>query len=86
MRLHDVPARTTLTLDDDVAASLQIEARRRGVPFRTVVNEAIRAGLAGPRPTATRFAIEARSMGLRPGIDLDDIEGVLDVLDGAQRR
>jgi len=81
-----VPTRTTLTLDDDVVASLSREARSRGVPFRTVVNEAIRAGLAGPRPVADRFIVQARPMGQRPGIDLDDIEGVLDILDGAQRR
>jgi len=25
-------------------------------------------------------------MGLRPGVDLDDIEGLLDILDGPARR
>jgi hypothetical protein len=30
--------------------------------------------------------VEARRLGLRPGIDLDDIEGLLDVLDGTDRR
>lgn len=45
--------RTTLTLDDDVAVKLRAAARRR--PFRVVVNEALRAGLAAlERPTARR--------------------------------
>ena len=84
-RLHDVSTRTTLTLDDDVAAGLQREASRRGVPFRVVVNQAIRAGLEAPRVRSTTFRVEARSLGLRGGIDLDDVEGLLDVLDGADR-
>ena len=83
--LHDVALRTTLTLDDDVAAGLRREALRRGVPFRTVVNQAIRAGLEAPRNLAEPFRVEARRLGLRPGIDLDDIEGLLDVLDGTDR-
>jgi hypothetical protein len=79
-----VPERTTLTLDDDVAAGLRREARRRGAPFRLVVNEALRAGLAAPRRT-TPFRVDARPMRLRPGLDLDDIEGILDLVDGAGR-
>jgi len=45
--------RTTLTLDDDVAARLQAEARRSGRPFRTVVNEHLRAALAQRRAIKT---------------------------------
>jgi hypothetical protein len=38
--------RTTLTLDPDVAAGLDEAAHRQRKPFRQVVNEAIRRGLA----------------------------------------
>ena len=38
--------RTTLTLDPDVAASLDEAAHRQRKPFRQVVNEAIRRGLS----------------------------------------
>jgi hypothetical protein len=31
--------RTTLTLDDDIAAGLQAEARKSGHPFKVVVND-----------------------------------------------
>jgi hypothetical protein len=81
-----VSTRTTLTLDDDVAAGLRREARRRGVPYRTVVNEAIRAGLAVQDGELEPFVVTARPMGLRPGLDLDDIEGLLDLIDGTGRR
>jgi predicted transcriptional regulator len=81
-----VSTRTTLTLDDDVAARLRSEARRRGVPYRTVVNEAIRAGLAARGRELEPFTVAARPMGLRPGLDLDDIEGLLDLIDGPGRR
>lgn len=78
--------RTTLTLDDDVAAGLRREALRTGVPFRAVVNQAIRAGLEGPRNRPRPFAVDALPLGLRPGLDLDDIEGLIEALDGPDRR
>jgi hypothetical protein len=37
--------RTTVTLDPDVEAMLRKEMRRRGEPFKQVLNNAIRAGL-----------------------------------------
>ena len=77
--------RTTLTLDDDVADRLAREARRSGRPYRVVVNEAIRRGLDAPAANEP-FQIRASDLGLRPGIDLDDIEGLLDRLDGPLRR
>jgi len=81
-----VPVRTTLTLDDDVASRLQLEARRRGVPIRIVVNDAIRAGLEATREEDASFHVEAHPMGLRGGIDLDDIEGLLSRLDDPSGR
>jgi hypothetical protein len=46
--------RTTLTLDDDVAVLLEKVRRAKGLSFKRIVNEALRAGLletgtAGPR-------------------------------------
>ena len=85
-RLLDVSSRTTLTLDDDVAAGLRREALRTGAPFRTVVNRALRAGLEAPRDRPEPFRVDGRPLGLRLGIDLDDIEGLLDLLDRPARR
>ena len=79
--------RTTLTLEDDVAERLREESRRTGKSFKDVVNEALRAGLARPSATGLRpFKVAARNMGLKPGFDLDDIEGLLDRLEGPYRR
>jgi hypothetical protein len=81
--------RTTLTLDDDVAAKLRAEARRSGRPFRDIVNEASRHGLASRRAGALRepFKLVARDLGeLRPGLSLDDVAALLDEAEGPLRR
>jgi hypothetical protein len=63
--------RTTVTLDADVAAKLKAVARARGISFKQALNQAVRAGLAGPRRSGRRFAQPTQPMGLRPGFDLD---------------
>lgn len=80
--------RTTLTLDEDVAAKLRREMARTGAGMKEVVNAFLRRGLEAPRAEdiAKPFAIQAQSMGLRAGIDLDDISGLLDFLDGPAQR
>jgi hypothetical protein len=79
--------RTTLTLEDDVVARLRDASRRTGKPFKAVVNDAIRTGLAAERSGAKPpFRIEPRPMGLRPGMDLDDISGLLERLEGPEYR
>jgi hypothetical protein len=60
--------RTTLTLDDDLAARLRDSAHERGISFKSAVNEAIRSGLERsrrPRP----YRMRSRSMGA-PAVDL----------------
>jgi hypothetical protein len=81
--------RTTVTLDEDVAAKLKAEARRTGKPFKTVLNECLRIALAAgrgrPRPTA--FRVEARDLGrLRPGLSLDNVAELLDLAEGPESR
>jgi len=79
--------RTTLTLEDDVVARLRDVSRRTGRPLKAVVNDAIRAGLESHSSRARPpFRVEARPMGLRPGIDLDDIAGLLERLEGPEHR
>jgi hypothetical protein len=63
--------RTTLTLDDDVAAMLQRRARLTGLPFKQVVNDAIRDGLEPRRDARTDVVVPSFELHLRPGIDLD---------------
>jgi hypothetical protein len=76
-----------LTLDDDVVTRLRAEAARTGKPFKTVVNDALRAGLDNRRARARRaFKVTARDLGVRPELDLDDVEGLLDQVEGLDRR
>jgi hypothetical protein len=73
--------RTTLTLDEDVAAKLKAESRRAGRPFRDVVNEMLRRGLASRPGAAQRqaFKVKARDLGgLKPGLTLDNIAEFLE--------
>lgn len=81
--------RTTLTLDEDVAAKLRAEARRSGRSFREVVNEAIRRGLLTRPPARSRkrFEVAARDLGnLRPGVDLDNVAELLERAEGPLHR
>jgi len=63
--------RTTVTLDPDVAAQLQTLARERGISFKEALNTSVRAGIAGQRGAVGPYRVPSRSLGLRPGIDLD---------------
>ena len=47
--------RTTVTLDSDVEALLRREVRRRGEPFKQVLNEAVRAGLRDTKRHDEKF-------------------------------
>ncbi len=81
--------RTTLTLDDDVAAKLQSQARRSGRTFRDVVNEALRRGLmaASPRVDQPPFVVKARDLGaVRPGLNLDNVGDLLEQVEGPGHR
>ena len=76
--------RTTLTLDEDVAASLKAESRRSGRPYREIVNEFLRIGLSARRspPPSHPFRVRAKPMGLRPGLALENIGDLLEQLEG----
>ena len=62
--------RTTVTLDPDVAAGLKELARQRGVSFKEVLNDAVRAGLAAGTK-ARAYRVPTAPLGLRPGVNLD---------------
>jgi hypothetical protein len=79
--------RTTLTLDDDVAALLNKEARRSGEPFKQVVNRLLRLGLtAAKQPARKPFVVKPMNLGLPPDLSYDNVEELLDYLEGPYRR
>jgi hypothetical protein len=63
--------RTTVTLDDDVAAKLRAAARQQGISFKQALNQAVRAGLGPARRSPRRFIQLTQAMSLRPDVDLD---------------
>ena len=79
--------RTTITLDEDVASKLKAEARTTGESFKTTVNRVLRLGLNARHNAPMKpFKVRARPMGQRAGFDFDNIEELLDQLDGPSRR
>lgn len=81
--------RTTLTLDEDIAARLQAESRRTGRPLKAIVNEYLRAGLAQRRAvqTSPAFRVEPVHLGAPiPGRSYDRISTLLDEVEGAEHR
>ena len=75
--------RTTLTIDQDVAARLKGEVRRTGKAFKVIVNEALKRGLGmqGRAPHLPPFRVRPRAFGVRPGVDLDRLNQLVDELD-----
>jgi hypothetical protein len=81
--------RTTLTLDEDLANKLKAEVRRTGKPFKAVVNDSLRAGLLRRKVSQRQepFRVRARDLGaLRPGLSLDNVGELLDLVEGPSRR
>jgi hypothetical protein len=79
--------RTTLTLDEDVAAKLKAESRRLNCSFREVVNEILRRGLAARDAHRSRhpsFKVAARDLGpSRPGLSIDNISELIEQAEGS---
>ena len=71
-----------MTLDRDVAEALEREKRRTGKGLKTTINEALRRGLrvAGRAPRPPRFEVQPHAFGVKPGVDLDRINQLVDEL------
>ena len=77
--------RTTLTLDDDVAALLERAIAQRRSSLKEVVNEALREGLrrlTTPRKSAPAYRTRAVSLGRCLLGNVDDVAEVLAVAEG----
>ena len=77
--------RTTMTLEKDVAARLDQLARRRRLPMKTIVNEALRRGLEAmdhPPEPANPYRVRAWNLGGSLVGSLDNVEEVLSRAEG----
>ena len=79
--------RTTLSLDDDIAAQLKQETRRSGKSFKEAVNHYLRLGLtASKHQLRKKFVVKPLAMGLPPGLSYDNIGELLDAIEGPLHR
>ncbi|MGQ0798648.1 MAG: hypothetical protein ACT4NL_00845 [Pseudomarimonas sp.] len=62
--------RTTLTLDDDVVALIQRQARKHGDSFKHIVNDALRRGLTASAAPAVAEPLATYALDTRAGVDL----------------
>lgn len=72
--------RTTLSLDDDVAALLRRARKARKGSLKAVVNDAMRQGLKdllGPKPAKASFKTKSVALGRCLVGSLDDVAEVL---------
>jgi hypothetical protein len=78
--------RTTLTLEPDVARRLELEMQRSGDGLKTVVNRALRIGLAmTDKPVEPPlFRVTPHAFGFRPGTDLDRLNQLADELEAEE--
>ncbi|HEX6403400.1 MAG TPA: ribbon-helix-helix protein, CopG family [Pseudonocardiaceae bacterium] len=75
--------RTTVSLDDDVAAAVQRMRAERNIGLSEALNELARAGLSVPSPR-TRFVQRTFPMGAR--IDPTNIADAVEFLEGPDHR
>ena len=82
-----ISMRKTLSIDDDVLDEARALATRAQKPFRAIVNEALRRGLkalAVPEPRKP-YVTEPRPLTLRSGIQIDNVQELLSLLDSEGR-
>ena len=81
--------RTTLSLDDDVAAVLIRVRKTRQMSLKAVINEALRSGLRqmnSPRPRRRPYRTPSASLGRCLIGNMDDIYEALAVAEGESFR
>lgn len=76
--------RTTLNLDDSLMRSLKRRAAETGRTLTSLVEEAIRSMLEREARPASDYRLRwvVVEGGARPGIDVDDRDSLMDIMDG----
>lgn len=79
--------RTTITIDDKLAAELKRLSVTTGKPFKNVLNDTLRAGLRGRKGPSTAYRLRPVSLGLpQVGMDLEKALQLSDALEDAALR
>jgi hypothetical protein len=75
--------RTTVNLDDDVAAAVERLRHERSIGLSQAINELVRAGLTAKQPRGP-FRQRSQYLGMR--IDVTNVAEALDLLEGPTHR
>lgn len=80
--------RTTLTLEDDLAAILERERLRKGLSLKEIINGLLRRGLEQETllPPRKKVVTRPHSYAFKPGIDLDKLNQLVDELEAESFR
>lgn len=79
--------RTTLSLDEDVVKLLRNAMRRSGASLKAAVNHYLRLGLTSSgKRTRKRFTVRPRPLGLPAGLSYDNVEELLEKLEGTAHK
>lgn len=81
--------RTTLTLDDDVIAKLKTcAAEEKDRSFKEIVNDTLRLGLEARKKVNRpgKFKVRAKSLGMFPHLNYDNISELLEQAEGPEHR
>ena len=76
--------RTTVTLEDDVAAAVKELAHQQRLSFKAVLNELLRRGLSAQtraESSGARFEVEPHRSAFKPGIDPTKLNQLVDRLE-----
>ena len=80
--------RTTITIDNDVLERARAVSAKMHTPFKTIINEALRAGLDHVEQPAKRrnYKTKPHAMGLKAGRNIDNIQELLAQIEGEDSR
>ncbi len=76
--------RTTITLDEHIAKALKTAAHRTGKPFKQVVNETLRAGLAVDHASAKPRPYRIKTVSLGGIVGGGSLEKALQLADALE--
>ena len=84
---YDASMRTTLTIDDDIAARIEERRRTDGQSLKQVVNQLLREGLRSSErpPEARPYRTKTHKLRLRPGFDAARLNQLVDELETEER-
>jgi len=87
---HDAKMRTTITISDGILDELRNLSRKRGRPFREIVEEVLQRGLGSAPPSVRkRVRVRTHRIGIKPayrGLSLNQLYDQIEAEDCVGKR